>query len=67
MFFSVNYKIDDWSLNGRFISTDFFNSKVDNQRFKVKTCPNTITLLLENMLDGHIRISGNKKKSTLQV
>ena len=32
------------------------------QRFKVRTCPNNKTLVLENMSDGHIRILGNRKK-----
>ena len=32
-----------------------------NQRFKVKTCTCNITLILENMSDGHISILGNKK------
>ena len=66
MFFFLIYKIGDWSLNNRFISRDFFNNYVDRlsrkQRFKVKTCPNNITLVLENILDRHINILGNKKK-----
>ena len=66
MFFFLIYKIGDWSLNNRFISRDFFNNYVDRlsrkQRFKVKTCPNNITLVLENMSDGHISILGNRKK-----
>ena len=64
--FSFFYKIGDWSLNNRFISRDFFTNQVDRlsrkQNFKVKTCPNNITLVLENMSDGHISIFGNRKK-----
>ena len=37
------------------------------QPFKVKTYPNNITLVLENMSDGHIRILGKRKKGMLQV
>ena len=56
----------DWSLNSRFISRDFFNNQVDRlsrkQRFKVETCRSNITLVLENMSDGHISILGNIEK-----
>ena len=59
-------KIGEWSLNNRFISRDSFTNEVDRlsrkQRFKVKTFPNNITLVLENMSDGHISILGNRKK-----
>ena len=65
-FFFLIYKIGDWSLNNRFISRDFFNNWVfrlnRKQRFKVRTCPTNITLVLENMSDGHISILVNKKK-----
>ena len=44
-------KIGDWSFSNRFISRNFFNNKVDRlsrkQRFKMKTCPRNITLVLE--------------------
>ena len=60
MFFFFICKVSDWSLNSRFISRDFFNNKFDRlsrkQRLKVKTCPNKITLVLENMSDGHQHI-----------
>ena len=63
--FFLIYKIGAWSLNSRFILRDFFNNYVDRlsrkQRFKVETCPNNITLVLENILDGHISILGNRK------
>ena len=63
MFFILIYKIVDWSLNNIFISRDFFNNYDDRlsrkQRFKVKTCPNNITLVLENMSDGHNSILEN--------
>ena len=66
MFFFFIYKIGDWSLNSRFISRYFFDNYVDRlsrkQRFKVKTSSNNMTLVLENMLDGHISIIGNRKK-----
>ena len=66
MFFFLIYEIGDWSLNIRFISRDFFNNQVDRlskkQRFKVETCPSNITLVLENMSDGHISILGKRKK-----
>ena len=66
MFFFLIYKIGDWSLSNRFTSRDFFYNYADRlrrkQRFKVKTCPNNITLVLENMLYGHMNILGNRKK-----
>ena len=65
LFFLI-YEVGDWSLNSRFILRDFFNNYVDRlsekQRFKVETCPSNITLVLENMSDGHISILGNRKK-----
>ena len=65
MFFFLIYKIGDWSLNNKFITRDFFNSYVDRlsrkQRFKVETCPNNITGVLENMSDGHIDILKSRK------
>ena len=35
------------------------------QRFKVKTCPNNITLVLENMPDGHSSILEKEKKVSI--
>ena len=62
----MTFKIGDWSFSNRFISRNFFNNKIDRlsrkQRFKMKTCPNNITLVLENMSYGHINILGNGKK-----
>ena len=31
----------------------------------MKTCPNNITVVLKNMSDGHISITGNRKKRGL--
>ena len=71
MFFFFIYKIGDWSLNSRFISRYFFDNYVDRlsrkQRFKVKTSSNNMTLVLENMLDGHISIIGNRKKCVTSI
>ena len=65
MFFFLIYKMGYWSLNGRFISRDFFNNYVDRlsrkQRFKVKNYPSNITVL-ENLSGGHISILGNRKE-----
>ena len=66
MFFFLIYKIGDYSLNIRCILRNFFNNQVDKvsgkQRFKEKGCFNNITLVLENMSDGHIGKLENRKK-----
>ena len=72
MFFLWICKIDNWSLNTRFISRDFFNNYVDRlsrkQLLKMKTYPNNITVVLENMSDRHMSAYYRKqKKSMLQV
>ena len=66
IFFLLIYEIGDWSLSNRFISSDFFNNELDRmsreQRFKVKTYLNNVTLVPEDMSDGHISILRNRKK-----
>ena len=52
-FLFLIYKIGDWSLNDKLIL--------------VKTYPNIITLVLENMLDGNITILGNRKKYVTSI
>ena len=69
MFFFLICKTGDWSLNTRFISRDFFNNYVDRlsrkQLLKVKTCPNNITVVLENMSDRHMSAYYRKQKKSV--